>query len=115
MKEGKHAVFLVEHRYNDKEFWVTSALNHFLFESLDYQESRAARRAEPPTPGDVFRKLLAPQHDCWQATGVQGFLEHADAVAALKAVRQCKRATEDEVQFRLVVRGLAQFTEVMPD
>lgn len=121
MREGVFAVFEIEHRYNDKEFWVTSALSQFLFEGLNYQEARRAvpkgvqpTGSETLTVGDHYRQLLKPQNECWQQTGEHaGFLEYEDAMAALKVVRQCKRAVEDEVEFRLVVRGKAQFTEVL--
>lgn len=103
MREGAFTFYRVQHK-DSSGGWCDSALDHFLFSELEYHEKRGAR-------GDAYREVIRPQHECWQRTGVEGFLRFEDATLALDTVTNAR----GDHEFRLVRVHISKSTEVVGD
>jgi hypothetical protein len=104
--DGTPVFYLVQHwDERNTQSWVESALDHFLFADLTYDEKRG-------DVGDCYRRLLEPQNastDLWQRYGIHGFERRGDAMAALRAVAD----RHPDRRFRLVMRVVSQRTRVI--
>lgn len=105
--DGGATFYLVQHQYPNNGEWVQSALGHFLFDGLTYDESRGE-------PGETYRDLLSHEGastDLWQRYGINGFERVEDASEACSAVR----ARHPDRLFRVVRRSITQHTQEVPE
>lgn len=103
-RDGIASFFLIQHE-DSRNDWVESALDHFLFDGLTWEEKRGPL-------GDHYRKLILPQSancDLWQKFGLHGYVVRADADAMLAALKERR----PDKPFRIVHRTISQHTEVM--
>lgn len=101
--DGTASFAVIEHM-QENGHWTTSALDHFLFADLTYDQKRER--------GDELRALLAPQSansDLWQRFGIHGFPTPEDAEACLAAVIE----QHPDREFRIVWRTITQETKVL--
>lgn len=104
MNDGDFIIYRVQHfEESHRRCWVDSALDHMLFEGMSYEDKCG-------TKGDAYRSILHPQHDCWQRTGLDGFLVRENAYRALEAVER-ERPTH---RFRIACVRLSKATEPLP-
>lgn len=103
MRDGQFIIYHVQH-LNSKGRWDDSDPGNFLFDDtkFTYEERRGAK-------GDSFREILHPRHDCWQVSGIHGYLNLSDVQEALAAVRE----VHPDRKFRMVRRFVCQMTEVV--
>lgn len=104
-RDGGATFYLVQHQDALGE-WHQSALDHFLFDGLNYDTGRAL--------GEEYRTLLrlaGPGTALWQRFGIVGYEHVADASAACSAVRQ----RHPDRLFRVVRRSITQHTEVVTE
>lgn len=80
MWEGTHTIYLVQFFTSNGDRWTAVDVGAVLFEGLSYQD-----RKQGAEKGDSLRALIEPQGECWQQTGVHGFLCVEDAWAAYDA------------------------------
>lgn len=103
-RDGTAKFFFVQHK-NSRGDWDDSALAHFLFDGLPYNDAKGEL-------GDHYRKLMHPQSassGLWQKYGLHGYTERADADAMIAAIRERRPDRE----FRLVFRVIEQTTVVV--
>lgn len=108
MNDGVYTYYLIQHSYLEPQdgAWVQSDVGHFLFEGMPFAE-RKGRLAM------TYRALLEPTHECWQHTGVHGFLNFRDAVLVLNALRELPPRLRRLPLFRVVRRTVVQRTAVV--
>lgn len=105
-RDGTVTSYHPQHRYPDAE-WCDSACGEFLFHDLTYEQNRGPL-------GDHYRKLLKPQHACWQWTGSHAFLDVNDALEVLRELRSLPLGTRRRLpEFRLISRTITQVTDVV--
>lgn len=102
--DGIVSFFFIEHE-DSKGQWTTSALDHFLFDELPFDDKRGE-------VGDRYRALLEPQtasSNLWQKFGIHGYKRLPDAIATMKAMSERHPGRK----FRIAGRTISQITEVI--